>query len=116
MVFPAHTHTHTHSMDGVRVVRMDDVLHSLDILITATGTKSVVTRKHLDRVKSGCIVCNMGHSNQEIDMESLKGLKKERIGPNVAHYVWPNGKRVVILAEVRCVPCNYIINITTVVV
>ena len=65
------------------------------------GTKNVVTRKHLDKVKNGCIVANMGHSNQEIDLESLKSLKKERIRHNVTHVIWPNGKRVILLAEVR---------------
>jgi len=80
---------------------MEDVLPSLDILITATGTKNVVTRKHLDKVKNGCIVANMGHSNQEIDLESLRSLKRERIRHNVAHIIWPNGKRIVLLAEGR---------------
>ena len=65
------------------------------------GTKHVVKRRDLDHVKNGCIVANMGHSNHEIDMESLKDLKRERIRHNVSHYVWPNKKRVVLLAEVR---------------
>ncbi len=63
----------------------------------------MVGRKQMDRLKSGCIVCNMGHSNQEIDISSLQELKRERIRRNVTHLVWPNGKRVVLLADVRYV-------------
>lgn len=88
-------------MDGFRVVKLDGALPFIDILITATGTKHVVKRRDLDHVKNGCIVANMGHSNHEIDMESLKDLKRERIRHNVSHYVWPNKKRVVLLAEGR---------------
>lgn len=86
-------------MDGLRVVRLDDILPLADILITATGSKNVIGRKQMDRLKNGCIVCNMGHSNQEIDTASLHGLKKERIRRNVTHIVWPNGKRVNLLAD-----------------
>ena len=61
----------------------------------------MVTRKHLDRIRNGCIVANMGHSNHEIDVEGLKGLKRERIRRNVTTYQWPSGKRMFLLAEVR---------------
>jgi len=60
----------------------------------------VVGRKQLDKLKSGCIVCNMGHSNQEIDISSLHDLKRDKIRRNVTHLVWPNGKRVILLADV----------------
>ena len=66
------------------------------------GSKNVIHRRHLERVKKNCIICNMGHSNQEIDLESLKDLKKEKIRRNVTHIMMPNGKTVVLLAEVRC--------------
>ena len=75
------------------------LLLSLYLLIAA-GTKHVVTRTHLDRVRKGCIVANMGHSNHEIDVEGLKGLKRERIRRNVTTYQWPNGKKIFLLAEV----------------
>jgi adenosylhomocysteinase len=88
-------------MDGFRVVKLECVLPHIDILITATGTKHVVTRAHLDRVRKGCIVANMGHSNHEIDVEGLKGLKRERIRRNVTTYQWPNGKKIFLLAEGR---------------
>ena len=58
-------------MDGFRVVKLDEVVRQIDVLITCTGNKNVVTRQHLDRLKNGCIVCNMGHSNTEIDVVSL---------------------------------------------
>uniref|UniRef100_A0A2C9KFN5 S-adenosyl-L-homocysteine hydrolase NAD binding domain-containing protein n=1 Tax=Biomphalaria glabrata TaxID=6526 RepID=A0A2C9KFN5_BIOGL len=57
-------------MDGFRVVKLDEVVRNCDVLITCTGNKNVVTRSHLDRLKNGCIVCNMGHSNTEIDVVS----------------------------------------------
>ena len=62
----------------------------------------MIHRRHLERVKKNCIICNMGHSNQEIDLESLKELKKEKIRRNVTHITMPNGKTVVLLAEVSC--------------
>ena len=58
------------SMDGFRVVRIEESIKTTDILITCTGNKHVVRREHLDRMKNGCIVCNMGHSNTEIDVVS----------------------------------------------
>ncbi len=68
--------------------------------VTNAGTKNVVSRKHVERLKSGCILANMGHSNQEIDMESIKELKLEKIRKNISHIHLTNGKRVVLLAEV----------------
>uniref|UniRef100_A0A0A1WIL6 Putative adenosylhomocysteinase 2 n=1 Tax=Zeugodacus cucurbitae TaxID=28588 RepID=A0A0A1WIL6_ZEUCU len=56
------------SMDGFRVVRLNEIVRQVDIVVTATGNKNVVTKDHMDRMKSGCIVCNMGHSNSEIDV------------------------------------------------
>lgn len=57
-------------MDGYRVVKLNEVIRNVDIVITATGNKNVVTREHMDKMKNGCIVCNMGHSNTEIDVVS----------------------------------------------
>lgn len=57
-------------MDGFLVVRLEEVIRTVDIVVTATGNKNVVTREHMDRMKNGCIVCNMGHSNSEIDTVS----------------------------------------------
>lgn len=62
-------------MDGYRVVRLNEVIRNVDIVITATGNKNVVTREHMDKMKSGCIVCNMGHSNTEIDVVCSNNMK-----------------------------------------
>lgn len=55
-------------MAGYRVVRLNEVIRIVDIVVTATGNKNVVTREHMDKMRSGCILCNMGHSNTEIDV------------------------------------------------
>ena len=57
---------------SVKVVKLSDVVKQVDIVITATGNKTVVTREHMDKLKNGAIVCNMGHSNTEIDVMALK--------------------------------------------
>lgn len=57
-----------YSMDGFRVMKLNEVIRNVDIVITATGNKNVVTREHMDKMKNGCVVCNMGHSNTEIDI------------------------------------------------
>ncbi|NWW79869.1 SAHH2 protein, partial [Climacteris rufus] len=86
-------------MDGFRVVKLSEVIRQVDVVITCTGNKNVVTREHLDRMKNSCIVCNMGHSNTEIDVVSA--LTWERVRSQVDHVIWPDGKRVVLLAEGR---------------
>ncbi|XP_041058500.1 putative adenosylhomocysteinase 3 isoform X2 [Carcharodon carcharias] len=90
-------------MDGFRLVKLNEVIRQVDVVITCTGNKNVVTREHLDRMKNGCIVCNMGHSNTEIDVASLRTpeLTWERVRSQVDHVIWPDGKRIVLLAEGR---------------
>ncbi|OWK04666.1 hypothetical protein Celaphus_00002218 [Cervus elaphus hippelaphus] len=75
----------------------------LSYSVLLLGNKNVVTREHLDRMKNSCIVCNMGHSNTEIDVTSLRTpeLTWERVRSQVDHVIWPDGKRVVLLAEVH---------------
>uniref|UniRef100_A0A673Y8Q4 Adenosylhomocysteinase like 2 n=1 Tax=Salmo trutta TaxID=8032 RepID=A0A673Y8Q4_SALTR len=89
-------------MDGFRLVKLNEVIRQVDIVITCTGNKNVVVREYLDRMKNGCIVCNMGHSNTEIDVASLRTpeLTWERVRSQVDHVIWPDGKRIVLLAEV----------------
>ncbi|KAA0189626.1 Adenosylhomocysteinase [Fasciolopsis buskii] len=89
-------------MDGYRVVKIDEVIRTVDVVITCTGNKSVVTRTHMDRMKNGCVVCNMGHSNTEIDVRSLQtpDLTWERVRSQVDHVIWMDGKRIVLIAEV----------------
>merc|ERR1719288_274954 len=108
-------------MDGYQVVKIDNVVKNVDIVITASGNKSVITREHMDKMKNGCIVCNMGHSNTEIDVMSLKtqDLTWEKVRTQVDHIIWPNGKRLVLLAEGRRVnlSCSsvpsFVVSITT---
>ncbi|CAG0883197.1 unnamed protein product [Cyprideis torosa] len=92
-------------MDGFRVMKLNEVIRQVDICVTATGNKSVVGREHLDKMKSGAIVCNMGHSNMEIDVNSLRtpDLTWEKVRTQVDHIIWPDGKRIVLLAEGRLV-------------
>lgn len=92
-------------MDGFRVVKLNEVIRNVDIVITATGNKNVVTRDHMDKMKNGCIVCNMGHSNTEIDVNSLRtpDLTWEKVRSQVDHVIWPDGKRIILLAEGRLV-------------
>merc|ERR1712062_292569 len=80
-------------MDGFQVVKLTEVVQKGDIGITATGNKNVVT---MDKMKNGCIVCNMGHSNTEIDVLSLKTaeLTWEKVRSQVDHIIWPSGKRM----------------------
>lgn len=65
-------------MDGFRVMKLNEVIRNVDIVITATGNKNVVTREHMDKMKNGCVVCNMGHSNTEIDVvcPTLSSLRR----------------------------------------
>jgi len=93
------------SMDGFRVVRLNEIIRNADVVVTATGNKNVVTREHMDRMKNGCIVCNMGHSNSEIDVNSLHTpeLTWLRVRSQVDHIIWPDGRTIILLAEGRLV-------------
>uniref|UniRef100_A0A674MPE4 Adenosylhomocysteinase like 1 n=1 Tax=Takifugu rubripes TaxID=31033 RepID=A0A674MPE4_TAKRU len=90
-------------MDGFRVVKLNEIIRQVDVIITCTGNKNVVTRDQLDRMKNGSIVCNMGHSNTEIDVASLRTpeLTWERVRSQVDHVIWPDGRRIILLAEGR---------------
>lgn len=93
-------------MEGFNVNKLCLSKFSLCIVFhLMTGNKHVVTRDHLDRMKNGCIVCNMGHSNTEIDVASLRtsDLTWEKVRTQVDHIIWPDGKRIVLLAEGRLV-------------
>lgn len=90
-------------MDGFRVVRLEEIASSIDVVITATGNKRLVTRALMDKMKTGAVLCNMGHSDNEIDVASLRtpDLTWERVRTHVDHIIWPDGKRLVLLAEGR---------------
>lgn len=91
------------AMEGYRVVRLDDVCEDVDIVITATGNYHVVTHDHMSRMKNQAIVCNIGHFDSEIDVDSLRKYTWENIKPQVDHIIFPDGKRIILLAEGRLV-------------
>jgi adenosylhomocysteinase len=94
------------AMEGYEVMTMDEASKLGDIFCTATGCVDVINSKHLDSMRDGAIVCNIGHFDSEIQVSYLNthaGMKKINIKPQVDQYVFPNGKRVVVLAEGRLV-------------
>lgn len=91
------------AMEGYRVVTLDDVAEQVDILVTATGNYHVVNHDHMLRMRNQAILCNIGHFDSEIDIQSLKKYTWENIKPQVDHVIFPNGKRIIILAEGRLV-------------
>ena len=91
------------AMEGYRVVTMEYAADKADIFVTATGNKDVITRKHMDAMKHQAIVCNIGHFDTEITVADLADLEWEEIKPQVDHVIWPNGKRIILLAKGRLV-------------
>jgi len=91
------------AMEGYRVVTMDYAADKGDIFVTATGNFHVITHEHMKRMKNNAIVCNIGHFDSEIDIASLRQYKWENIKPQVDHVVFPDGKRIILLAEGRLV-------------
>jgi adenosylhomocysteinase len=91
------------AMEGYRVVTMDYAADKADIFVTATGNIDIITFDHVKRMKNNAIVCNIGHFDNEIDVASLKRCKWENIKPQVDHVIFPDGKRVILLAEGRLV-------------
>jgi adenosylhomocysteinase len=90
-------------MAGYQVVRMDEACEWGDIFVTTTGNVDVITRQHMDKMKSGAIVCNIGHFDSEIQIEALEDLQWDEIKPQVDHVVWPDGKKIIVLAKGRLV-------------
>jgi adenosylhomocysteinase len=91
------------AMEGYRVVRFDEVCDQVDIVVTATGNYHVVTGEHMERMKNEAIICNIGHFDNEIDVEYLKKYEWDNIKPQVDHVIFPDGKRLTLLAEGRLV-------------
>ncbi len=91
------------AMEGYRVVTMEDVADKADIFVTATGNYSVLTHDHMAAMKDQAIVCNIGHFDNEIDVASLKQYEWQNIKPQVDHIIFPDGKRIILLAEGRLV-------------
>ncbi|OGB06811.1 MAG: adenosylhomocysteinase [Burkholderiales bacterium RIFCSPHIGHO2_12_FULL_69_20] len=91
------------AMEGYRVVTMEYAADKADIFVTATGNKSVITRAHMAAMKNNAIVCNIGHFDNEIDVAAIEDLTWEEIKPQVDHVIFPDGKRIIMLAKGRLV-------------
>ncbi|MCL2831000.1 MAG: adenosylhomocysteinase [Betaproteobacteria bacterium] len=91
------------SMEGYRVVTMEEACSQADIFVTATGNYHVITHKHMAAMKDQAIVCNIGHFDNEIDVASLEQYRWEEIKPQVDHIIFPDGKRIILLAKGRLV-------------
>jgi len=91
------------AMEGYRVVTMEEACDKADIFVSATGNLNVITHEHMRRMRHQAIVCNIGHFDSEIDIASLRQYRWENIKPQVDHVVFPDGKRLIILAEGRLV-------------
>ena len=91
------------AMEGYRIVTMDYAAEHADIFVTATGNYHVITHEHMKKMKDQAIVCNIGHFDNEIEVAALKQYTWENIKPQVDHIVFPDGKRLILLAEGRLV-------------
>ena len=91
------------AMEGYRVVNMDDACKQGDIFVTTTGNIDVITHDHMRAMKNESIVCNIGHFDSEIDIASLRQYEWDNIKPQVDHVIFPDGKRITVLAEGRLV-------------
>ena len=91
------------AMEGYQVVTMDEACSEADIFVTATGNYHVINKEHLEKMKDQAIVCNIGHFDNEIDVASMNDYEWINIKPEVDHIVFPDGKRLILLAEGRLV-------------
>lgn len=91
------------AMEGYRVVDMEEAAKQGDIFVTATGNIDVITHAHMQTMRDQAIVCNIGHFDSEIDIASLRQYPWENIKPQVDHVIFPDGKRLIVLAEGRLV-------------
>ena len=91
------------AMEGYRVVTLDDVVGQADIFVTTTGNKDIITAAHMAKMRDQAIVCNIGHFDNEIDIAGIKDLQWDNIKPQVDHVIFPDGKRIILLAEGRLI-------------
>jgi adenosylhomocysteinase len=91
------------AMEGYEVVTLEDAAAEADIFVTTTGNFNIITRQHMDKMKDQAIVCNIGHFDNEIDVASLEDLEWENIKDQVDHVIFPDGKRIILLAQGRLV-------------
>ena len=90
-------------MEGYQVVTVEDVVDQIDIFVTATGNKDIITYKHMTQMKNNAIVCNIGHFDNEIQTEALQNYKSDEIKPQVREVEFPDGKKILLLSEGRLV-------------
>jgi adenosylhomocysteinase len=91
------------AMEGFRVVTMEEAAPLADIFVTATGNLGIITHDHMAAMKDQAIVCNIGHFDNEIDIAGIAKYEWENIKPQVDHIIFPDGKRIILLAEGRLV-------------
>lgn len=91
------------AMEGYQVVTMDEAASVADIFVTATGNYNVINHDHMKQMKNQAIICNIGHFDNEIDIASIRQYTWENIKPQVDHVIFPDGKRIIVLAEGRLV-------------
>ncbi|PWF21082.1 adenosylhomocysteinase [Corticimicrobacter populi] len=91
------------SMEGFKVVTMEEAADKADIFVTTTGNYNVIRREHMERMKDQSIVCNIGHFDNEIDVAAIEDCQWEEIKPQVDHVIFPDGKRIILLAKGRLV-------------
>ena len=94
------------AMEGFEVDRLDNVVGDIDIFVTTTGNKDIISAEHMGAMKHNAVVCNIGHFDNEIDMsglEKLSDVQRRNIKPQVDEYIFPNGNSVIVLAEGRLV-------------
>jgi adenosylhomocysteinase len=91
------------ALEGYQVTTLEDVVDTADIFITATGNRDVITVAHMSQMKDKAIIGNIGHFDNEIDVASLKQYKWDQIKPQVDHVIFPDGKRIILLAKGRLV-------------
>ena len=91
------------AMEGFRVVTMDDACSKADIFVTTTGNFNVIRKDHMEQMKNQAIVCNIGHFDNEIQVAEMKAYEWENIKPQVDHIIFPDGRRIILLAEGRLV-------------
>ena len=91
------------AMEGFKVVTIESVISEVDIFVTATGNASIINYTHMSDMKDQAIVCNIGHFDNEIDVDSIKKCKWDNIKPQVDHVEFPDGKKIILLAEGRLI-------------
>jgi adenosylhomocysteinase len=91
------------AMEGFRIVTMEEAVPQADIFVTTTGNFNIITHDHMAAMKNQAIVCNIGHFDNEIDIAGVQKYKWENIKPQVDHIIFPDGKRIIMLAEGRLV-------------